>query len=47
MAGFGGFNEKKKKKKGKQDASANSAGGFSTRPVFVAPKMIEKVRKEK
>ncbi len=47
MAGFGGFNEKKKKKKGKNDGGNNSVGSFSAKPVFVAPKIIEKVRKEK
>ena len=46
MAGFGGYNEKKKKKQ-KQGSGSASQSTFSSKPVFVMPKVIEKDRKEK
>jgi hypothetical protein len=46
MAGFGGFNEKKKKKQKKDGTIA--AGSFgSTRPEYTMPTVIPKERKEK
>lgn len=47
MAGFGGYNEKKKKKAKQGSSSASAQSSFSSKPVFVMPKMIEKIRKEK
>ncbi len=44
MGGFGGFNEKKKKKQKQGDKKNQSM--FSNAPVFVAPSVIKKEKKE-
>lgn len=45
MGGFGGFNEKKNKKK--KQGQQKMGQSFSSAPVFVAPAIIKKERKEK
>ena len=47
MAGFGGFNEKKKKKQKQGSGGSSAQSSFSSKPVFVMPKIIQKERKEK
>jgi hypothetical protein len=44
MGSFGGFNEKKKKKQKQGDKKGQSS--FSSAPVFVAPSVIKKGKKE-
>ncbi|MGH7245438.1 MAG: hypothetical protein ACREGI_00715 [Candidatus Levyibacteriota bacterium] len=44
MGGFGGFYKGEKKKK-KQQGNKGNAGGLSSAPVFVMPKIIEKKKK--
>lgn len=45
MGSFGGFNEKKSKKK--KQSGQSSGQSFSSAPVFVAPQIIKKEKKEK
>lgn len=44
MGGFGGFNEKKKKKQKQGDKKNQS--GLSHAPIFVAPSVIKKGKRE-
>ena len=44
MGSFGGFNEKKKKKQKQGDKKNQS--GFSNAPIFVAPTVIKKGKRE-
>jgi len=45
MGGFGGYNEKKNKKK--KQGGQSGGQSFSSAPVFVAPQVIKKEKKEK
>ncbi len=45
MGSFGGFYKGDQKKK-KKDKNAKTQSSMSTAPVFVAPKMVEKKKKQ-